>query len=351
MIFSVNFIYTILAGFATAFLSLLVAIIMVQKASWANYLIRFGTPFAAGVLLIASFRDLLPHGIEEQGSVVLNATLVAIVIFFLIEKGFKNFHPHHEEDLRETENPTQGWLFLIGDFFHNFVDGIALGAAFLISPGTGVIATIALIAHEIPLEVGEFGLQLRSGFSKRQTIIRNLVSSVTLIVGAIFAFQFGSEFGLPLGYLYGGIAGFFIYIALSDIVPTIHSSESKRFGVQTAFLILGLIFGTFIASYAHSYIVSEDTHLHEDESINQEHLSQCITELGIINHTIDEEENLLRAREGITLLNVAMIQNNYISDFDTPEEELQNLIHKFHAGDPIAIVVCNSWVKLMDYNH
>ena len=139
MVFSVDFGYTILAGFAAAFLSLLVAIVMVQKASWANYLIRFGTPFAAGVLLIASFRDLLPHGIEEQGAVVLNATLVAIVLFFLIEKGFKNFHPHHEEDLQENENSAQGWLFLIGDFFHNFVDGIALGAAFLISPGTGVI--------------------------------------------------------------------------------------------------------------------------------------------------------------------------------------------------------------------
>ena len=352
MIFSVDFGYTILAGFAAAFLSLLVAIIMVQKASWANYLIRFGTPFAAGVLLIAAFRDLLPHGIQEQGSVVLNATLIAIVLFFLIEKGFKNFHPHHEEDLLENENSAQGWLFLIGDFFHNFVDGIALGAAFLISPGTGVIAAIALVAHEIPLEVGEFGLQLRSGFSKRQTIIRNLLSSGTLIVGAIFAFQFGSEFELPLGYLYGGIAGFFIYIALSDIVPTIHSSESKRFGAQTAFLVVGLIFGTFIASYAHNFIADSNPHDHPSSYEEHEaHIIECITELAIINHTIDEGENLFRIREGINSLNEAMIQNNYISAFDTAEEELRNLIEKFHTGDSLSVMVCNSWVELMNHNH
>ena len=274
------------------------------------------------------------------------------MIFFFIEKGFKNFHPHHEEDLNENANTTQGWLFIIGDFFHNFVDGIALGAAFLISPGTGFIAAIALVAHEIPLEVGEFGLQLRSGFSKRQTIIRNLLTSGTLIVGAIFAFQFGSEFELPLGYLYGGIAGFFIYIALSDIVPTIHSSESKRFGAQTTFLVVGLIFGTFIASYAHSFIGETNSHEHhmsyeEDEG----YIIECITQLAIINHTIDEGENLLKIQEGINSLNDAMIQNNYISDFDTAEEELQKLIEKFYTGDSHSLMVCNSWVELMNHNH
>lgn len=250
----IEFLYVIIASIAAGILSLFVAIILVQKASWAEYLIKFGTPFAAGVLLIASFRDLIPHGIEEKGSVVLNATLIAIIVFFLIEKGFKTFHHHHEEDLQNNRNESQGWLFLIGDIFHNTVDGVALGSAFLINPATGVIATIALIAHDIPLEVGEFGLQLKSGFSKKQTIIRNLFASSTLLIGAVFAFQIGSLIELPLGYIYGGIAGFFIYIALSDIVPTIHSSESKRYGLQTGFLIIGLVFGIIIASFAHQYI-------------------------------------------------------------------------------------------------
>ena len=265
--------YVVIASIAAGILSLLVAVILVQKSSWAGYLIKFGTPFAAGVLLIASFRDLIPHGIEEKGSVVLNATLIAIIIFFLIEKGFKSFHHHHEEDLDDSRNTSQGWLFLTGSVFHNVIDGIALGSAFLIDSGTGIIATIAIIAHNIPLEVGEFGLQLKSGFSKKQTIIRNLLASSTLLIGAIFAFQIGSFVELPLGFIYGGIAGFFIYIALSDIVPTIHSSENKRYGLQTGFLIFGLFFGVIVSSFAHQYLDVAHEHAsasdhsnHEDES-------------------------------------------------------------------------------------
>tara|TARA_B100001013_G_C24567661_1_gene425220 strand:- start:54 stop:893 length:840 start_codon:yes stop_codon:yes gene_type:complete len=261
--------YVAIASVAAGILSLLVAVILVQKSSWAGYLIKFGTPFAAGVLLIASFRDLIPHGIEEKGSVVLNATLIAIIIFFLIEKGFKAFHHHHEEDLEDNRNTSQGWLFLIGSVFHNAIDGIALGSAFLIDSGTGIIATVAIIAHNIPLEVGEFGLQLKSGFSKKQTIMRNLIASSTLLIGAMCAFQIGSFVELPLGYIYGGIAGFFIYIALSDIVPTIHSSESKRYGLQTGFLIFGLFFGVIVSSFAHQYL--DVTHEHASASDHSSH--------------------------------------------------------------------------------
>lgn len=261
-----DFIYVIVASSAAGILSLSIAVLLVQKASWSQYLIKFGTPFAAGVLLIASFRDLIPHGIDEKGSVILNATLIAILIFFLIEKGFKNFHHHHEEDLQSKRNSSQGWLFLVGDLFHNVVDGIALGSAFLINPGTGLIATIAIIAHDIPLELGEFGLQLKSGFTKRQVIVRNLITSSTMIIGAIFAFQLGSVIDLPLGYIYGAIGGFFIYIALSDIVPTIHTSEKTRYGLQTGFLLIGLIFGTFVSSFAHQYIdVGHSGHTYEED--------------------------------------------------------------------------------------
>ena len=93
-----DLVYVTIAAIAAGLLSLAVAIVLIQSATWAQYLVKLGTPFAAGVLLIVSFRDLLPHGVEEQGANVLNGTLVAILIFFLIEKGFKNFHHHHEEE-------------------------------------------------------------------------------------------------------------------------------------------------------------------------------------------------------------------------------------------------------------
>jgi zinc and cadmium transporter len=249
----------ILASAAAGLLSLSVALILLSSEKLSSKLVKYGTPFAAGVLLMIGFRDLLPEGIEEEGTQVLNATLGAVIIFFLIEKGFNSFHHHHEED-KPQDNKTQGWLFLIGDVFHNLIDGISLGGAFLLGRDTGLLATFALISHDIPLEVGEFGNQLRVGFTKKQTIIRNIVSGLTTIVGALLTYQLGGELDLPMGYLYGGIAGFFIYIALSDIVPTIHSSEKARYGLQTGFLLFGLIFGGTVSALAHEYIDVDHNH-------------------------------------------------------------------------------------------
>jgi zinc and cadmium transporter len=254
----------ILASAAAGLLSLSVALILLSSEKLSSKLVKYGTPFAAGVLLMIGFRDLLPEGIAEEGTQVLNATLGAVIIFFLIEKGFNSFHHHHEED-KPQDNKTQGWLFVIGDVFHNLIDGISLGGAFLLGRDTGLLATFALISHDIPLEVGEFGNQLRVGFTKKQTIFRNIVSGSTTIIGALLTYQLGGELDLPMGYLYGGIAGFFIYIALSDIVPTIHSSEKARYGLQTGFLLFGLIFGGTVSALAHEYIDVGHNHGEHDD--------------------------------------------------------------------------------------
>src|SRR5210317_1762558 len=259
----------LLASSFAGLLSLSVALILLGSEKLSSKLVKYGTPFAAGVLLIIAFRDLLPEAIVEDGADVLNSALGAILIFFLIEKGFKSFHHHHEEDQREKTDTTQGWLFVIGDLFHNLIDGMSLGGAFLIGRDTGLVATVALVAHDIPLEVGEFGNQLRVGFTKRQTIIRNILSGSTTIIGAVLTYQIGGDLDIPMGYLYGGIAGFFIYIALSDIVPTIHSSEKTRYGLQTGFLLFGLIFGGTVSALAHDYI--DVGHNHDEEDHNEDH--------------------------------------------------------------------------------
>ena len=265
-----DFVVVVFASIAAGLLSLSVALILLSSEKLSSKLVKYGTPFAAGVLLMIGFRDLLPEGIAEEGVQVLNATLGAIVIFFLIEKGFNSFHHHHEED-RPKDNKTQGWLFVVGDVFHNLIDGISLGGAFLLGRDTGLIATVALISHDIPLEVGEFGNQLRVGFTKKQTIVRNIVSGLTTVLGAILTYQVGGDLDLPMGYLYGGIAGFFIYIALSDIVPIIHSSEKARYGLQTGFLLFGLVFGGTVSALAHDYIDVGHNHDHHDDHDEEGH--------------------------------------------------------------------------------
>jgi zinc and cadmium transporter len=268
-----DFVVVLFASIAAGLLSLSVALILLSSEKLSSKLVKYGTPFAAGVLLMIGFRDLLPEGIAEEGVQVLNATLGAIILFFLIEKGFNSFHHHHEED-KPNNNKTQGWLFVVGDVFHNLIDGISLGGAFLLGRDTGLIATVALISHDIPLEVGEFGNQLRVGFTKRQTISRNIVSGLTTVIGAILTYQVGGDLDLPMGYLYGGIAGFFIYIALSDIVPIIHSSEKARYGLQTGFLLFGLIFGGTVSALAHEYIDvghNHGEHVHHDDHDKDDH--------------------------------------------------------------------------------
>src|SRR6056300_786774 len=265
-----DFVVVLFASIAAGLLSLSVALILLSSEKLSSKLVKYGTPFAAGVLLMIGFRDLLPEGIAEEGVQVLNATLGAIILFFLIEKGFNSFHHHHEED-KPNNNKTQGWLFVVGDVFHNLIDGISLGGAFLLGRDTGLIATVALISHDIPLEVGEFGNQLRVGFTKRQTIFRNIVSGLTTVIGAILTYQVGGDLDLPMGYFYGGIAGFFIYIALSDIVPIIHSSEKARYGLQTGFLLFGLIFGGTVSALAHEYIDVGHNHDDHDEEGHDDH--------------------------------------------------------------------------------
>ena len=267
-----DLVIVVLASIAAALLSLSAALFLALNDKFSSKLIKYGTPFAAGVLLMAAFYDLIPEGIVEGGTDVINATLAAIVLFFLLEKGFQNFHHHHEEDTDKPKDTTQGWLFLVGDVFHNLIDGISLGAAFLIGGrDTGLIATLALVAHDIPLEVGEFGNQLRVGFTKRQTIYRNVFSGITTVIAAVATYQLGDDLLdiIPVGYLYGGIAGFFIYIALSDIIPTIHASEKARYGLQTGFLIFGLIFGGTVATVAHDYI--DVGHNHGDHEGHDDH--------------------------------------------------------------------------------
>ena len=264
---------------------------------------KYGTPFGAGILLTAAFFDLLPHGIEEEGAVVLNGALGAIVLFFFLEKAFKNFHHHHEEDQSEKKKSGQGWLILFGEVFHNLIDGLALGSAFLISTETGFLATLALISHDLPMKLSEFSIQLKSGFTRVETIKRNIFAAFATVIAAIFAYQFASNLELPMGYLYGAIAGFFIYIALSDIVPTIHSSEEKTIGLQTIFLLIGLISGFTIASYLHSFIDSETEADHDHE-----HEEVLIQESNLTNENSSDNisSELLPAYEAIgctTILN------------------------------------------------
>lgn len=220
--------------------SLVGGILMLRQKKLAKKLAEYGTPFAAGALLSAVFLDLLKDGLEEsRAETVLMSALVGIVIFFLAERFLHWFHHHHHHDGRDPGIS----LIVIGDTVHNALDGIAIAAGFLISVPTGIVTAIAVAAHEIPQEIGDFGLLLGKGMDKAQVLIVNVCSALATVIAAVITFALGSEEQLPIGILIGLSAGFLLYIATSDIIPDIHESSpnNRIFEIRSILLIIGVV--------------------------------------------------------------------------------------------------------------
>ena len=246
--------------------SLVGGFILILNKSNAKRLVDFATPFAAGALLAAAFMDLLPEAVEAgDAHRALFFTLVGIIGFFLLERFLQWFHHHHEHESTSDGNRAQTIpLIIIGDTIHNFIDGIVIASGFLVSVETGVVVTLAVAAHEIPQEIGDFGLLLSKGVSRKKVIIVNVISALATVVAAVLFFQFGQSHVDNLDVLLGLVAGFFIYIATSDIIPTIHRKDKNGLlGRQTIMLILGVVTVGLLNYWLHGAIEHETETSHE----------------------------------------------------------------------------------------
>lgn len=235
--------------------SLLGGLLLLSREKVAKNLARYSTPFAAGALLAAVFLDLLKEGIHEaDADTVLVSALLGILIFFFAERFLHWFHHHHQHDDKAGDPTTS--LIVLGDTAHNALDGVAIAAAFLVSVPTGIVTTIAVASHEIPQEIGDFGLLLHKGMSRRKVLMVNVFSALATTGMAVLTFSLGSSENLPIGVLLGLSAGFLLYIALSDIIPEIHeSAPNKRlFDIQPLLLLLGMVVVGLSISLAHNYI-------------------------------------------------------------------------------------------------
>ncbi len=176
--------------------------------------------YATGTLLGAAFLGMLPESMEQIPASFASATVLAgILLFFLLEKMIIWRHCH------ETEcqvHSSAGPLILIGDAFHNFVDGFVIAAAFIISVPLGITASLAVIAHEIPQEVGDFAILLNSGYTKKRALTLNTLSSLATLPGAVIAYYFLSDTKEAVPYILALSAASFIYIAIADLVPCLH---------------------------------------------------------------------------------------------------------------------------------
>ena len=222
--------------------SLLGGILLLSRQKSAEVLAKYATPFAAGALLSAVFLDLLTDGLEvSSAQSVMWSVLVGISLFFFLERFLRWFHHHHAHE-GDVINHRVG-MIVIGDTLHNALDGVAIAASFLISVPTGIVTTIAVAAHEIPQEVGDFGLLLARGMSRRAVLMVNFFSALATVLLAVITFALGSEQRLPIGILIGLSAGFLLYIAMSDLIPGIHESSPKKklFDWRPVMFVLGIV--------------------------------------------------------------------------------------------------------------
>lgn len=242
--------------------------LLIANKKRAKKFATYATSFAAGALLAAAFFDLLREAVHINViEVSLQFTLFGILGFFLLERFLRWFHHHHEH--KDTSKDPTIPLIIIGDTVHNFIDGIAIAAGFLVDVPTGIIVTLAVAAHEIPQEIGDFGLLLHKGVSRRNVVLINIASALATTIAAATFYVFGQTFEIPLGVILGLVAGFFIYIAVSDIIPDIHRTESRSFaGPQTMLLILGALFVGVVTTQLHQYIDHDEhkTESHQEES-------------------------------------------------------------------------------------
>jgi len=244
---TMTFFFMILAIIIGSVISLLggIALLRVKKRRAAALLLTM--PFGAGALLAAAFFDLLPESFElaEPRSMLLYC-LGGFTFFFILERCASWFHHHHEHE-HHVKNVQQRRLIMLGDMTHNAIDGIAIGAAFLVSIPTGVITTLAVSAHEIPKELGTFALLLSKGWKDKTVVLANIATALATIFAAVVVYTLGKDLGEFVAPLLAVTSGFFIYVAASDIIPDIHEQPQKIGTIQAAMLVAGVVIvGTII---------------------------------------------------------------------------------------------------------
>jgi len=200
--------------------------------------------YAIGALLGAAFLEILPEALEKgEPHRMAGTVLFGIMVFFVLEKLVLWRHCHHDHcEAHEAHAPAHdhgrsGLLILVGDTFHNFVDGILIAAAFLDSTQLGIVTALAIIAHEIPQEVGDYMILLHSGYSKMRALAFNLLSSLATLVGATLAYFALSDLQEWIPTLLGLAAASMIYVAVADLIPGLHKRTELKATLQQVLLI------------------------------------------------------------------------------------------------------------------
>ncbi|HSH97721.1 MAG: ZIP family metal transporter [Methylophilaceae bacterium] len=237
-----------LSTLAGGVLSVLAAAFFALSArpAWIPMLVSY----AIGALLGAVFLEILPHAFHVASSIENMAAtiLIGILLFFVLEKLVLWRHCHgdeceahtthtHEDSKNHHDGGRSGMMIMVGDTFHNFVDGILISAAFMVDIKVGLVTALAIIAHEIPQEVGDFLILLHSGYTKKQALLFNLLSTLATVVGSVIAYFALQSIQGVIPTILGLAAASMIYVAVADLIPGLHKRTELKATIQQVVLI------------------------------------------------------------------------------------------------------------------
>jgi zinc and cadmium transporter len=244
--------YILISVFIVSLISFIGAVTLFLQQGLVQELMFVFVSFASGAMLGAAFLDLLPEAIAHSPDGVFVPVLVGIVTFFIFENFLSWYHCHSAACERHT-HATNGhahhkhvkkpftYLNLFGDGIHNFTDGVAMAIAYLVNVPLGIVTTIAIICHEIPQELGDFGLLIYGGFKPGEALLWNFISALTAVAGAVLAYFFATSVPSITPYLVPFAAGGFIYIATVDLLPELHkTTKLDKAAIQLLFFLLGI---------------------------------------------------------------------------------------------------------------
>ena len=236
-----------------------------------------GISFAIGALLAVAFWGLIPEAFEhakpEQIQPLSGTILAGILGFFVLEKlllwrhcHFGECEAHGDDEHQHPEqlhahghshshgSKTAGTFIILGDSIHNFVDGVLIGAAFLTDVQLGIVTSLAVAAHEIPQEVGDFAILLHSGYSRQKALFYNVLASLTTVIGGMLAYYGLADLHDSLPYFLALAASSFIYIAVADLIPSLHKKTDIKTSLQQIALIAaGVALICTMHNIAHHY--------------------------------------------------------------------------------------------------
>ena len=225
-------IYIIIATFLVSIISFIGVLTLFLKGQLLNKILLVLVSLSAGALIGGAFLHLLPEAIMEVGleeGEILKVFLFVLFgfsIFFILEQ-FINWHHHHDCVSCEKVAPFS-YLILISDAIHNLIDGFVIAASFIVSFPVGVVTVLAVVLHEIPQEIGDFGVLVYGGMKKTRALFLNFLSGLLAVLGGVLGFFLSTKMGDSIIYLLPFAAGNFIYIASSDLIPEIKQKESLQ---------------------------------------------------------------------------------------------------------------------------